>query len=68
MVRELAKKIVSGDSSVKKEITERKPSNIINVGSKRVEKTKRNIQRVQPPPKKSKGMLTFEEDSDSDHL
>ena len=73
LVRELAKKIVSGDNTAKKEVTERKQSNIISVGSKqmqkkKIEKSKKSIQKVKLPPSKSKGMLTFEDESDSDHL
>ena len=60
--------IVSGD---KKETTEKKSNKIISVGAKiqkklnSGEKPKVNV-KSQVPAKKMKGMLTFEQESDSE--
>lgn len=68
LVRELANKIVAGD---KKETTEKKQNKIINVGAKLQKKSISNDKpktavKTSAPLKKTKGMLTFEQESDSD--
>lgn len=67
LVRELSKKLVSGDKKEVSETKEKKQKNIIRVGSnpfkkKNVVKENLHIQS------QKKGMLTFDEESDSDHL
>ena len=63
LVRELSKKLVSGE---KKEKTQTK---IISVGSNALKKKEVSKPKptIKPKPQK-KGMLTFDEESDSDHL